>query len=338
MEIDRIQLNEDGSMQPTLQGYVSKVQQPLKGFQDLVDNRQEIIDSSDSTFLKNAAQPVQDIQNIIAHPIQTGKTMIDEAVAHPYQTAFGLTPIGVSYNIGKSIVPQQNETLGDWGQRIAGQVAGNAPLMALALGTGGAKIPTVGGAIENIAYKPNIPSIRNGIAREAIKVNKSVPVKETANQPSFTEHLMVKSGADPNKAGFYDNQKIIHDNTKVKDSAAGGYNPKMNEIYVGDKASKTTVPHEKAHRMLKIFDALERADQNSPEMSKFMYDLRQSQSDRLTPLYKNEAISRAFQVIEDPTIKFNPQTLESIGVNLKDIDNAVKVIQPYYQEYLGGLK
>lgn len=73
-------------------------------------------------------------------------------------------------------------------------------------------------------------------------------------------------------------------------------------------------------------------------MSRFMYNLRQSQSDRLTPLYKNEAISRAFQKIEDPTIQFNPQTLESIGVNPVDIDNAVNVLNPYYKTYLGGLK
>lgn len=68
--LKRIQLNDDGSMQPTLQGGV-------QAFQDAVDTSQGNIDALPNTgiqgFLKGTAQVPQDFFNVIAHPAKTAQ-------------------------------------------------------------------------------------------------------------------------------------------------------------------------------------------------------------------------------------------------------------------------
>ena len=67
-----------------------------------------------------------------------------------------------------------------------------------------------------------------------------------------------------------------------------------------------------------------------------MYNLRQSQSNKLTPLYKNEAVTRGFELARNPNLKFNKQTLNRLMLNLSDIENAAKAISPYYRDFLKG--
>ena len=94
--------------------------------------------------------------------------------------------------------------------------------------------------------------------------------------------------------------------------------------------------HETAHRILHRLEALENAGLITPKGAEFLHNLRQSQSNKLTPLYANEAVPRGFELARNPNLKFNKKTLNRLKINLSDIENAAKTISPYYRDFLKG--
>ena len=74
----------------------------------------------------------------------------------------------------------------------------------------------------------------------------------------------------------------------------------------------------------------------TPKGAEFLHNLRQSQSNKSTPLYANEAVSRGFELARNPNLKFNKKTLNRLKINFSDIENAAKTISPYYRDFLKG--
>lgn len=337
--------------------------------QQYVDNNQEAINNlSEINPLKYAAQATQDVANIVAHPVQYSKNMFNYFKEDPRRLNAGFTLGEQAGNIVGQLTTQPlNKSLA----QISGMTLGSVPLAMLSGGTTfRGSIPrtqpraagfqsrvnlqptnqtsktlstflkrtqpsydtvSVEEFLNDIPYKPNIPSIKKGVTTEQfIKPN-----------TTFEEYILNLTGADPKKVGLYANQKINTSN--VRQGVAGSYNPKTNEIHIlpeeqlkAKGLSKVgTESHEKGHRVMGILDNLEKMGLNTSEGSELYWKLKNSQSNKIQSLKDNEAISRAFEKIADPNIQFNKDVLDSIFVTPEDINSAYDVLSQYYNRYKG---
>ena len=160
---------------------------------------------------------------------------------------------------------------------------------------------------------------------------------------NFQASLLERAGV-PLKQAKQDIAQAINRNSDLPNKAVGSYNQITGDINISPntkiqqygRSSYDVGTHETAHRTLQRLEALENADLITPEGAEFLHNLRQSQSNKLTPLAENEAVSRGFELARNPNIKFNEQTLNDLMINLSDIENAAKTISPYYRDFLKG--
>ena len=291
--------------------------------QGAIDNNQEAINRlNPKNPLVQYAQGVQDIANLAAHPVKTLKAVnnqakkeVKETIKNPVGTYLKNNPASVAYNTGKEIIEQGVP-------RTLGQMS------ATSLGIAKAPIKA--------PVKVSTP-IGGSLGGDAIVVSARPQVL------NFQASLLERAGV-PLKQAKQDIAQSISRNSDLPNKAVGSYNQITGDINISPntkiqqygRSSYDVGTHEAAHRTLQRLEALENADLITPEGSEFLHNLRQSQSNKLTPLAENEAISRGFELARNPNIKFNKQTLNDLMINLSDIENAAKTISPYYRDFLKG--
>ena len=291
--------------------------------QGAIDNNQEAINRlNPKNPLVQYAQGVQDIANLAAHPVKTLKAVnnqakkeIKETVKNPVGTYLKKNPASVAYNTGKEIIEQGvPRTLGQMSATSLG--IAKAPIKAPV------KVSTpIGGSLGGDA----------------------IVVSARPQALNFQASLLERAGV-PLKQAKQDIAQSISRNSELPNKAVGSYNQITGDINISPntkiqqygRSSYDVGTHEAAHRTLQRLEALENADLITPEGAEFLHNLRQSQSNKLTPLAENEAISRGFELARNPNIKFNKQTLNDLMINLSDIENAAKAISPYYRDFLKG--
>ena len=291
--------------------------------QGAIENNQEAINRlNPNNPLAQYAQGVQDVVNLIAHPIQTSKAVVNQAkreiketVKNPVGTYLKNNPASVAYNTGKAITEQGVP-------RTLGQIS------ATSLGIAKAPIKA--------PVKVTAP-VGSSLGGDAIVVS------ARPQALNFQASLLERAGV-PLKQAKQDIAQAINRNSDLPNKAVGSYNQITGDINISPntkiqqygRSSYDVGTHETAHRTLQRLEALENADLITPEGAEFLHNLRQSQSNKLTPLAENEAVSRGFELARNPNIKFNEQTLNDLMINLSDIENAAKTISPYYRDFLKG--
>lgn len=291
--------------------------------QGAIENNQEAINRlNPNSPLAQYAQGVQDVANLIAHPIQASKAVVNQAkkevketIKNPVGTYLKNNPASVAYNTGKEIIEQGvPRTLGQMSATSLG--IAKAPIKAPV------KVSTpIGGSLGGDA----------------------IVVSARPQALNFQASLLERAGV-PLKQAKQDIAQSISRNSDLPNKAVGSYNQITGDINISPntkiqqygRSSYDVGTHEAAHRTLQRLEALENADLITPEGAEFLHNLRQSQSNKLTPLAENEAISRGFELARNPNIKFNKQTLNDLMINLSDIENAAKTISPYYRDFLKG--
>ena len=291
--------------------------------QGAIDNNQEAINRlSPKNPLVQYAQGVQDIANLAAHPVKTLKAVnnqakkeVKETIKNPVGTYLKNNPASVAYNTGKEIIKQGiPRTLGQMSATSLG--IAKAPIKAPV------KVSTpIGGSLGGDA----------------------IVVSARPQALNFQASLLERAGV-PLKQAKQDIAQSISRNSDLPNKAVGSYNQITGDINISPntkiqqygRSSYDVGTHEAAHRTLQRLEALENADLITPEGAEFLHNLRQSQSNKLTPLAENEAISRGFELARNPNIKFDKQTLNDLMINLSDIENAAKTISPYYRDFLKG--
>ena len=291
--------------------------------QGAIDNNQEAINRlNPNNPLVQYAQGVQDVANLAAHPVKTSKAVFNQAkkefketVKKPVGTYLRNNLASVAYNTGKEIVEQGIP-------RTLGQMS--------ATGLGIAKAPI------KVPVKVATP-VGSSLGGDAIVVS------ARPQALNFQASLLEQAGV-PLKQAKHDMARAINRNSDLPNKAVGSYNQITGDINISPntkiqqygRSSYDVGTHETAHRTLQRLEALENADLITPEGAEFLHNLRQSQSNKLTPLAENEAVSRGFELARNPNIKFNEQTLNDLMINLSDIENAAKTISPYYRDFLKG--
>lgn len=291
--------------------------------QGAIENNQEAINRlNPNNPLVQYAQGVQDVANLIAHPIQTSKAVVNQAkkeiketVKNPVGTYLKKNPASVAYNTGKEIIEQGVP-------RTLGQMS------ATSLGITKAPIKT--------PVKTAAP-VGGSLGGDAIVVS------ARPQALNFQASLLERAGM-PLKQAKQDIAQSISRNSELPNKAVGSYSQITGDINISPntkiqqygRSSYDVGTHETAHRTLQRLEALENAGLITPEGAEFLHNLRQSQSNKLIPLAENEAVSRGFELARNPNIKFNKQTLNDLMINLSDIENAAKTISPYYRDFLKG--
>lgn len=321
--LKRIQLNDDGSMQPTLQG---GVQQNV--FQDVVDTSQNNIDALPSTgwggYLKGTAQAPQDFLNVIAHPVKTAEETYNYYKENPLRVIPAYAEQERIKDMALNMLTNPQETMPQYAGNLTGQV-----LTGLALGS-------LGRGKLNTQPRAQLP-VQQGLGGDALAVR-------AYNKPlSFQAELLSKGSGVPLSEVRTQLARRIKRNSSLPQGKLGGYNQLTGDINIAPysetiKYGRTpldTATHEGWHYTMKRLDALDKAGMTTPETSRMLHDLRQSQSNKLTPLGENEALSRAIESARNPNIQYNNQTLENIMVNPSDIKAGYDILNPLYREYLG---
>ena len=299
--------------------------------QGAIDNNQEAINRlNPNNPLVQYAQGVQDVANLAAHPVKTSKAVfnqakkeIKETVKNPVGTYLRSNPASVAYNTGKGIMEQGIP-------RTLGQVS------ATSLAPVKAPVKTPVKAPVKAPVKTATP-IGSSLGGDAIVVS------ARPQALNFQASLLERAGV-PLKQAKQDIAQSINRNSDLPNKAVGSYNQITGDINISPntkiqqygRSSYDVGTHETAHRTLQRLEALENANLITPEGAEFLHNLRQSQSNKLTPLAENEAVSRGFELARNPNIKFNEQTLNDLMINLSDIENAAKTISPYYRDFLKG--
>ena len=291
--------------------------------QGAINNNQEAINRlNPNNPLVQYAQGVQDVANLAAHPVKTSKAVfnqakkeIKETIKNPVGTYLKNNPASVAYNTGKEIIKQGVP-------RTLGQISATSLGIAKAPIKAPVKVSTpVGGSLGGDA----------------------IVVSARPQALNFQASLLERAGV-PLKQAKQDIAQAINRNSDLPNKAVGSYNQITGDINISPntkiqqygRSSYDVGTHETAHRTLQRLEALENADLITPEGAEFLHNLRQSQSNKLTPLAENEAVSRGFELARNPNIKFNEQTLNDLMINLSDIENAAKTISPYYRDFLKG--
>lgn len=320
--LKRIQLNDDGTVQPTLQG---GVQQNV--FQNIVDTSQNNIDALPDRgvqgFVKSTAQVPQDFLNVIAHPVKTAQENYEYYKNNPKM----LLPLNQAFEYQN----QQNQELlnGTYNpSKELGSLTGGL-LTGLTLGgLGGKSLPS----------RPSSPlPIQSGLGGDAMTIR-------AYNKPlSFQAELLSKGSGVPLSEVRSQLASRIKRNSSLPQGKMGRYNQITGNINIAPysetiKYGRTPLDaatHEGWHYTMSRLEALDNAGLTTPEISKMLYDLKQSQSNKLAPLAENEALSRSMESSRNPNIQYNNATLDNIMVNPLDIQSGYKVINPLYKQYLG---
>lgn len=319
--------------------------------QGAIDNNQEAINRlNPNNPLVQYAQGVQDVANLVAHPVKTSKAVINQAkkevketAKNPIGTYLKNNPASVAYNTGKEIMKQGvPRTLGQ--MSATSLVPVKAPVK-----------PAVKAPIEPAVKVPVKPVVKAPV-KTAVKapIKTATPVGNSLGGDAiivsarpqalkFQASLLERAGVPLQKAKQNLAQSISR-NSDLPNNILGSYSTITGKINVSPNtkiqrygfSSYDVGIHETAHRVLHRLEALEKAGLITPKGAEFLHNLRQSQSNKLTPLYANEAVSRGFELARNPNLKFNKKTLKRLMIELSDIENAAKTISPYYRDFLKG--
>lgn len=295
--------------------------------QGAIDNNQEAINRlNPNNPLVQYAQGVQDIANLAAHPVKTSKAVFNQAkkevketIKNPVGTYLKNNPASVAYNTGKGIIEQGvPRTLGQMSATslVPAKVPAKVPVKAPAK-TATPVGSSLGGDAIIVSARPQALKFQASLLEQA-----GVPLQKA--KQDLAQSISRNSDLPNNILGSYSTitGKInVSPNTKIQQYGFSSYD-------VGN--------HETAHRVLHRLEALENAGLITPKGAEFLHNLRQSQSNKLTPLYANEAVPRGFELARNPNLKFNKKTLKRLKINPSDIENAAKTISPYYRDFLKG--
>ena len=303
--------------------------------QGAIDNNQEAINRlNPNNPLVQYAQGVQDIANLAAHPVKTSKAVfnqtkreVKETIKNPVGTYLKNNPASVAYNTGKEIMKQGVP-------RTLGQIS------ATSLVPVKAPVKTAVKAPVKTAVKAPVKTatpVGNSLGGDAIIISARPQALK------FQASLLEQAGVPLQKAK-QDLAQSISRNSDLPNNILGSYSTITGKINVSPNtkiqqygfSSYDVGNHETAHRILHRLEALENAGLITPKGAEFLHNLRQSQSNKSTPLYANEAVPRGFELARNPNLKFNKKTLKRLKINPSDIENAAKTISPYYREFLKG--
>lgn len=311
--------------------------------QGAIDNNQEAINRlNPNNPLVQYAQGVQDVANLFAHPVKTSKAVINqskkevkETVKNPVGTYLKNNPVSFAYNTGKEIMKQGIP-------RTLGQVSATslAPVKTAVKAPVKTAVKTPIETPVKTAVKTPVKTstpVGNSLGGDAIIVSARPQALK------FQASLLEQAGVPLQKAK-QDLAQSISRNSDLPNNILGSYSTITGKIKVSPNtkiqrygfSSYDVGNHETAHRILHRLEALENAGLITPKGAEFLHNLRQSQSNKLTPLYANEAVTRGFELARNPNLKFNKQTLNRLMLNLSDIENAAKTISPYYRDFLKG--
>lgn len=319
--------------------------------QGAIDNNQEAINRlNPNNPLVQYAQGVQDVANLVAHPVKTSKAVINQAkkevketAKNPIGTYLKNNPASVAYNTGKEIMKQGVP-------RTLGQMSATSLVPVKAPVKTDVKVPVkpaVKAPVEPAVKVPVKPVVKAPV-KTAVPVGNSlggdaIIVSARPQALKFQASLLERAGVPLQKAKQNLAQSISR-NSDLPNNILGSYSTITGKINVSPNtkiqrygfSSYDVGIHETAHRVLHRLEALEKAGLITPKGAEFLHNLRQSQSNKLTPLYANEAVSRGFELARNPNLKFNKKTLKRLMIELSDIENAAKTISPYYRDFLKG--
>ena len=319
-QLDRIQLDENGGLIPTLKGGV-------QAFQDVVDTSQNNIDALADNgwqgYLKETAQVPQDFFNVIAHPAKT----VQESYEYYRNNPKMLLPLNQAFDYQNQKSQELLEGAYNPSKELGSLTGGILSGLALG-GLSRGKLPS--------QPRAQLP-IRGGLGGDALTVR-------AYNKPlSFQAELLSKGTGLPLSKVRTQLAKHIKRNATLPQGKLGGYNQITGDINIAPysetiKYGRTpldTATHEGWHYTMNRLEALDNAGLATPEISKMLYDLKQGQSNKLLPLGENEALSRSMESARNPNVQYNNRTLENIMVNPSDIKAGYDIISPLYREYLG---
>ena len=326
--------------------------------QGAIDNNQEAINRlNPNNPLVQYAQGVQDVANLAAHPVKTSKAVFNQAkkefketVKKPVGTYLRNNPASVAYNTGKEIMKQGiPRTLGQASATslVPVKVPVKAPVKPPVKPPVKTAVPvgnSLGGDARITPIKAPIkPPVKAATPIGSSLGGDAIIVSARPQALKFQASLLGQAGVPLQKAK-QDLAQSISRNSDLPNNILGSYSTITGKIKVSPNtkiqqygfSSYDVGSHETAHRVLHRLEALENAGLITPKGAEFLHNLRQSQSNKLTPLYANEAVPRGFELARNPNLKFNKKTLNRLMIELSDIENAAKAISPYYRDFLKG--
>lgn len=303
--------------------------------QGAIDNNQEAINRlNPDNPLVQYAQGVQDVANLAAHPVKTSRAVFNQAkkemketIKNPVGTYLKNNPASVAYNTGKGIIKQGVP-------RTLGQISATS----LAPVKPPVKVPV------KAPVKPPVKApVKTATPVGSSLGGDAIIVSARPQALKFQASLLGQAGVPLQKAK-QDLAQSISRNSDLPNNILGSYSTITGKIKVSPNtkiqqygfSSYDIAGHEATHRVLHRLEALENAGLITPKGAEFLHNLRQSQSNKLTPLYANEAVTRGFELARNPNLKFNKKTLKRLMIELSDIENAAKTISPYYRDFLKG--
>ena len=312
----------------------------FKFIQDYVDNNQAAINSLDKyNPLRYAAQSVQDVANVVAHPVKTAKDAIKageqtmrQVVQNPKKAIPDMVMNAVSNNEYKDIAKDPK-------LYIAKKTGGTlADVMLTAAASGGAGTLGKGApkALPKTTLKTMTP-VTSSMGGDAIKGSST-----SAKHLGFPAKIAEEIGGVPEQSNRNIQAALLREarNNPIDATFNNAYgltrlNSKDISIAKNSPSQLSTGEHEAWHALVRnVEDMQDATEYIDPRYLKFSNEVTQAIGQPVGRLSDSETLAYAIQKLQNPNYMPNWDIINSEGVSKQQFDNLIKTMQPRYNRFL----
>ena len=314
--------------------------EPFKFIQDYVDNNQAAINSLNQyNPLKYAAQGVQDIANVVAHPVKTAKDAVKagektmrQIAQNPKKAIPDMVKNAISNNEYKDIAkdPKLYVAKKTGGTLTDIMLAAAASGGAGTLGKGAAK------ALPKTTLKTMTP-VTSSMGGDAIKGSST-----SAKHLGFPARIAEDIGGVPEQSNRNIQATLLREArnnpTDATSNNAYGltqFNSKDVSIAKNTPSQLSTGEHEAWHALVRnVEDMQDATGYIDPRYLKFQNEVTQAIGQPVGRLSDSETLAYAIQKLQNPNYAPNWGVINSEGVSKQQFDNLIKTMQPRYNRFL----
>ena len=312
----------------------------FKFIQDYVDNNQAAINSLNQyNPLKYAAQGVQDIANVVAHPVKTAKDAVKageqtmrQIAQNPKKAIPDMVMNVVSNNEYKDIAKDPNL----YAAKKTGGTLTDVMLAAAASGGAGTLGKGATKALPKTTLKTMTP-VTSSMGGDAIKVSST-----NAKHLGFPAKIAEEIGGVPEQSNRNIQAALLREarNNPIDAASNNAYgltrfNSKDVSIAKNTPSQLSTGEHEAWHTLVRnIEDMQDATEYIDPRYLKFQNEVTQAIGQPVGRLSNSETLAYAIQKLQNPNYVPNWGVINSEGVSKQQFDNLIKTMQPRYNRFL----
>ena len=314
--------------------------EPFKFIQDYVDNNQAAINSLDKyNPLRYAAQGVQDVADVVAHPVKTAKDTIKageqtmrQIAQNPKKAIPDMVKNAISNNEYKNIAkdPKLYVAKKTGGTLTDIMLAAAASGGAGTLGKGAAK------ALPKTTLKTMTP-VTSSMGGDAIKGSST-----SAKHLGFPARIAEEIGGLPEQSNRNIQAALLKEGRNnsvdaVFNNAYGltMFNPKTISIAKNAPDKLSTGEHEAWHALVRnVEDMQDATGYTDPRYLKFSNEVMQAIGQPVGRLSNSETLAYAIEKLQNPNYVPNWGVINSEGISKQQFDNLIKTMQPRYNRFL----